>query len=113
MKQLAVHGLFLAALLSLGGCMVAASGISPSTDPIRSDQKYTVIGPAQCSSWGVIIYGIPLSMGDTKDAVECAKSQTGADALIGVTTHNHTYNLMVVYLTRIRVTGTAVKISKK
>jgi hypothetical protein len=94
-------------------CMIMPAGIAPSTTPITANDTYTELGKASGSAWGVNILGLPLAeMGTVTKAVERAKADTGADALIDVGVEQQVYQLFFITIFRTYVEGTAVKIKR-
>ena len=100
------------ALLSLAcfasGCVTYSAGIASASRPLAPD-GYDVLSETDGTSWGVNILGIPFCQANTKEALDEALANKGADALIQVTTDNRTYYLLLAYLQRVKVEGLAVR----
>lgn len=107
----ALGGLVL--LTAASGCMSMGAAIAPSTTPITDSMTVTQIGPASGSSWGFMLFGIPLSEAGHRKAVQRALASSGADALIEVVSDNKMYYLFIITLYQVRVEGTAVKLSRR
>lgn len=116
MKKFVMCFLALAGVAILSGCMSAPGGIAPSTVPITSKDSYTILKrDASGSDYAVYILGFP--MGPTASAYKAlqhAKKNWNADALINVTAENKYATIMfpIIYTERIVITGDAIKFRK-
>lgn len=95
------------------GCIMNSTGMSPSSIPITGDDTYTKIGPTSGSSWGMLLYCLPICFSDPMDrAMNEAIRNGGGNALVEMTSDNVTIFLYFVSLYRTRVEGTAVNYVK-
>ena len=109
--------LLFGSMLLLGlclGCIRVPGGISSSTTPINS-RAYSVIGEAYGEETHYDLLGIvPLSRANhLQNAIEDAKKQSGADALVDVTVESvkKVYILFTSYTVEVR--GKAIKFKQE
>ncbi|MFZ2658090.1 MAG: hypothetical protein WAX69_24370 [Victivallales bacterium] len=106
----------LSACAVLPGCVTSPGGIAPSTVPITSKDTYTIIKTdASASDGAVVLFGIPLKTCSAYDALQTAKENYGADALINVTLENKSYwitILPIVVYSKISIRGDAIKFNR-
>ena len=97
-------------LMILSGCFSAPAGIAASTVPITSKDSYTVVRRnAEGSDWRILLLGIPLGPLSAHDALEDAKKQNNADALINVTGENKYKFFLLVSVEQMIIEGDAIK----
>jgi len=100
----------------LSGCVTSPGGIAPSTLPITSKDTYTIIKTdASASDGAVVLCGIPLKTCSAYDALQTAKQNYGADALINVTLENKSYwitILPIIIYSKISIRGDAIKFNR-
>ena len=106
-RSLLMLAIVIVALVATG-CVTHSGGVAAATRPLGDPSKYAVTGRTVGTSWGITLFGIPLSQADTEDALNDAKG--GADALIEVAVTNRDYFLGVLMLQRIRVAGYTVRV---
>ena len=109
MRGLVLATVVLAVGLAASGCVTHSAGVAPSTGPIAPG-SYDAVGLTSGTSWGVHLVFLPLSLADTKAAVDDALRERGGDELINVTVDNTDYYLALFYLQRVRVQGMAVRV---
>ena len=91
---------------SATGCVTYAAGIAPSNIPLGDPTTYELRGTVSGSSTGVNLFGIPFKQASLESALRSAKGNNYALAEICVT--NRDYFLFIIWLQKIRVTGTVV-----
>lgn len=97
-------------MMILTGCFSSPAGIAASTVPITSKDSYTIVKrDAVGSDWRVILLGFPLGPLSAHEALEDAKKQNKADALINVTGENRYKILLVVGIEEMIIEGDAIK----
>ena len=97
-------------MMILSGCFSAPAGIAPSTLPITSKDSYTIVKrDAVGSDWRILFLGIPLGPLSAHDALEDAKKQNNADALINVTGENRYKFLLIIATEEMIIEGDAIK----
>ena len=96
------------------GCACFPGGIAPSSTPLHA-KPYTVIGPTSATDSRFAIFGIiPVTGGNSiRDAVEAAKSNVGADALIDITVDSYTQFFIVLTRTVTRVDAQGIRLKEK
>ena len=103
--------LFSLILLTASGCMSYPGGVATSTIPVTARDSYTIVRRnATGTDTFVSIIGIPISpFPSTWNALQDAKKQYNADALINVTVETE-YNFICILLwfQEIKVTGDAI-----
>lgn len=101
------------ALAAMAGCLRTPGGIAASTSPLQG-RPYEVLGAAYGSVSQYHILGlIPTGPGvELQAAVEDAKRQTGADALIEVTVDKYTKDYLIFSSTTTEVRGKAIRFKK-
>lgn len=105
--------MIVAGSLAIMGCMTIPVALTGQTTYIAPDDLVTEIGPASGSSFGGIVFGLPMGEGQQMGkALERALSSSGGDALVECKVDYKTYNLFFAYLTRTAVYGKAVKVKK-
>lgn len=103
----------LALTLSGSGCMSMSVGIEPSNTPITEEDSYTILGPTSGSSWGVLLYIIPIYENNPcQKAMDRAIRNGGGNALIEVASTVTQYFFFIINVTRTNVKGTAIKLVK-
>ncbi len=101
------------AVCLLTGCSMYSTGLSPSNIPITADDTYTKIGPTSGSSWGILLYILPICASDPMDrAVNEAIRNGGGNALVEMTSDNAVLFLGIISIYRTRVEATAVNYVK-
>ncbi len=92
------------------GCIAIPAGIAASTEPLEPG-KYTEIGPASGSAYGIAVMGIPASEpgSPTQIALGRALNTSGGDALIRAAVDVTQYNFLWVTVIQSTVSGTAVR----
>ncbi|OGV34216.1 MAG: hypothetical protein A2020_04325 [Lentisphaerae bacterium GWF2_45_14] len=97
-------------LMILTGCFSAPAGIAASTMPITSKDSYTIVRRnAEGSDWRVVLLGIPLGPLSAHDALEDAKKQNNADALVNVTGENRYKFFLLLWTEQMIIQGDAIK----
>ena len=104
----------LAIVATLAGCVSSPAGVASSTVPITSDDSYTIVRrDVEGTDTGVFFFGLPLSRAASGyEAIQDAKEQAGADALVNVTAENrYTYFMIFVGLwwEEVAIKGDAVR----
>lgn len=95
------------------GCIMNSIGMSPSSVPITGDDTYTRLGPTSGSSWGALLFFLPICSSDPMDkALDDAIANGGGNALIEMTSDNAMLFLFIFSIYRTRVEGTAVNYVK-
>jgi len=96
------------------GCASMPGGIAPSNTPLHA-KSYTVIGPTAAVDRRFALFGIiPLSGGNSiRDAVEKAKSNVSADALIDITADSYTQFFIVLTRTVTRVDAKGIRFKEE
>jgi hypothetical protein len=109
-------GLLLVITMSvlLTGCASAPGGIAASNTPLHA-KPYNVIGPTSGSDCRYAILGIiPVTKGNTtREAVEKARENIGADALIEITVENCTQFWILFTKTITRVDAQGIRFKDK
>lgn len=108
--------LFAAAALSLAlaGCTTSPGGIAPSTIPITSNDTYTIVNHDVVgvdSSYSILFIPVTSSC-DAYKALQNAKNNNGADALINVTAENKNVYLFIVNWQKVKIHGDAIKFQR-
>lgn len=92
------------------GCAALPGGIAASTVPITSNDTYTITKRnALGSDWGISILGLPIIPCRGYKALQDAKRDNAADALINVTGENKYIYLFFINWERMEVRGDAIK----
>ncbi len=109
-KYLVVFG----ALLLLTGCVTSPGGIAPSTMPITANDSYTIIkknAVGEDVSYSILFIPItpPCS---AYQALQYAKKENKADALVNVTGQNKSVYLLFINWQVMRVCGDAIKFQR-
>ena len=107
MKKLILTAMVLT-LVAAAGCAYSPVGMESSTIPL--DQRaYNKMARVEGSASTVYFLGIPFgSHSPARDAVDDAKQNSGADALIDVTMDKKTTFLFFLIIQKTTVKGTAV-----
>ncbi len=99
--------LLFAALLALPACRARPAALAPSTTPVEPGD-YVILGDAQGSAWGIMLFVIPLHGRLTERARDAAVAcHESADGLVNVTVDYNLFYLPFVTLTRANVRGEA------
>jgi hypothetical protein len=95
----------------LSGCLTYPATIAPASTPITPG-KYTIIGPAEGSAFGLSILGMIPVMGfrQAGEAVDDALRRSGGDALINIAADVQILHLLIVTLHWTSLEATAVKL---
>ncbi len=113
MRNIIISVALLIAIPFCTSCQMSGVGVAPSTTPITENDTYTVIGKARGTSFGILLYVLPISEPDNSGvARDRAISNSGGDALIEVAETFHWLNLIFITLIWTDCEGTAVKINK-
>lgn len=88
------------------GCVTYAGGIAPSNIPLGPSENYEFRGSTSGHSWGINVFGIPFKQANPAAALN--KAADGHYAIAEVTISNRDYFLFIMWLQRVRVTGTPV-----
>jgi len=101
-------------VISLTGCISGPGGIAPSTVPITANDSFTIIErDISGTDTALNIMGfIPIMTCSAYDALQTAKQQYGADALINVTGHNKSLTLVFVNWQWVTISGDAIKFQR-
>jgi len=100
-------------LLLLTGC-VTPGGLAPSTMPITANDNYTIVKhDASGTDTAMSILFIPINPCSAYNALQIAKEDNGADALINVTAKNKSFSLIVMSWEWITVYGDAIKFQRE
>jgi hypothetical protein len=106
-------GLIALALVFVEGCAHIPGGIAPSTTPIEG-RSYDVLGDAVATDSRVSLFcGLPISGANSiQGAVDKAKRQFGADALIDVTVEAYSQFWLLFCNNTTMVHGKAIRFKK-
>jgi hypothetical protein len=98
------------ATLNLVACAHIPGGITDSTEPINNRQ-YEEIGKTEATSSRIALFGIiPLSNSNSiQNAIDLAKEQIGADALVKVTAEGYSQWFLLFSHDAIVVRGVGIK----
>jgi hypothetical protein len=108
MTRYVVMALLIGGALFLSGCAAVGGGLTSSTQPITEDDAYTVVAErVQVNDWGYGLMGLMLVPCDTWSAIQKAKSEHHADALINVTAEYQVF-LLPLSIHRIILRGDAI-----
>jgi len=101
-------------LISLTGCITSPAGLAPSTVPITANDSYTIIERDITGTDAALnIMGfIPIMTCSAYDALQTAKKEYGADALINVTGQNKSLTLVIVNWQWMSISGDAIKFQR-
>ncbi len=89
-------------------CRTRPAALASSTTPVKPG-SYVVLGDAQGSAWGAMLFVIPLYGPMAQGARDAAIAQfEGADGLINVSMDYTIFYLPLVTLTRATVRGEAI-----
>lgn len=95
------------------GCMSYPGGVTQSTIPIISDDTYTIVKEdADGTSWSLGFFGIPFWYPSVYRALQAAKEDNNADALINVSCNTEVLLFPISYHT-CYIKGDAVKVKRK
>ena len=96
-------------LLFLAGC-VSPGGLAPSTMPITGNDSYTIVKyDASGTDAAMSILFIPVNTCSAYNALQIAKEENGADALINVRAKNKSFNIFIMSWEWITIYGDAIK----
>ncbi|MBI4880330.1 MAG: hypothetical protein HY812_11830 [Planctomycetes bacterium] len=99
--------LLLAALFLLCACRARPAALASSTTPVEPGD-YVILGEAQGSAWGVMLFVIPLHGRLTERARDAAiASYPSAHGLVNVSVDYNLFYLPLVTITRANVRGEA------
>lgn len=108
--------LFLVAVMTflLVGCASMPGGIAPSNTPLHA-KSYNIIGPTSATDSRFAILGIiPITgSNSTRDAVDKAKENISADALIDITVESYTQFFILFSRTVTRVEADGIRFKDK
>ena len=98
----------------LTGCACIPGGITSSTTPLHG-RSYNVVGPTAATDSRFALFGvIPISRSNNiQDAVDKAKQNVTADALIDVTVDSYTQWFILFTRTVTRVNGQGIRFKEK
>ncbi|MFH0945607.1 MAG: hypothetical protein V2A76_10455 [Planctomycetota bacterium] len=96
-------------LLSVSACRARPASLAPSTTPVKKGE-YVVMGDAVGTSWGAMLFIIPVNTWMAETARDNAIAKyPGADGLVNVTMDYTIFYLPLATITRARVYGEAFK----
>ena len=108
--------LFFVAVISFlfVGCACIPGGIASSNTPLHA-RSYNVIGPTSATDSRIAILGIiPITKSNsTRDAIDKAKENAHADALIDITVENYTQFFILFSRTVTKVYAKGVRFKDK
>lgn len=113
-KKLIILSLLILIAISFTGCITGPGGIAPSTMPITANDSYTIIERnVSGTDTAINIMGfIPIMTCTAYKALQNAKEENGADALINVTGYNKSLTLIFVNLQWMIISGDAIKFQR-
>ena len=102
------------ALLLLAGCVTSPGGVAPSTMPITANDSYTILKKdaiGEDVSYSILFIPItpPCS---AYQALQYAKKENKADALVNVTGQNKSVYFLFINWQVMRVCGDAIKFQR-
>ena len=100
-------------LLFLTGC-VTPGGLAPSTMPITANDNYTIVkNDTSGTDFAMSICFIPVNTCSAYTALQIAKKDNGADALINVTAKNKSFSIIFMSWEWMTVYGDAIKFQRE
>jgi len=100
-------------LLFLTGC-VTPGGLAPSTMPITANDNFTIVKrDASGTDTAMSIFFIPVNTCSAYNALQIAKKDNGADALINVSAKNKSFSLIFMSWEWMTIYGDAIKFQRE
>lgn len=104
--------LFVTVAIAVPGCISYPGGVAASSIPITAKDSYTIVRRnATGTDYSATLFGIiPLApLPSTNDALQDAKQQYNADALINITVETeYNFAFLIIWFQKIKVTGDAI-----